>query len=294
MPPFEDVRRARGVAVFAFVAAIAAIAVGGVAVIAALPELAAEARQREVPGALALTGDVVRIAIILGVVILWLGGLRARDVGLVWDRLPPALVFTLLLWGSAQAIGLLSDWIDDGVIAPHQDWDERGVPTVLGRLLTQMLSVALIEEAAYRGFLMPQVYLWLGAVSPPLRLGLAVGLSQALFAAIHGPFLLFIGVPRSELPIFLAIVLLAGIFFCWIYLRTNNLFLAVGTHGLMTAPTLMFASVIGGPIIVAVCALVLTLWWTRPGGHRSGHQGYTSRDYETRESASGSSPDPQA
>lgn len=54
---------------------------------------------------------------------------------------------------------------------------------------------------------------------------------------------------------------LLGVVFALVYLRTGNLFIAVGLHALVNAPTLLFAgSSIPAMVMLAMVALVLLIW----------------------------------
>ena len=103
------------------------------------------------------------------------------------------------------------------------------------------LGNALFEEIAYRGFLFPQLYLRLaGCGSARKRLGLALLISQGLFALSHIPNRIYLGMTPSEIALDLLMLLGWGTIYTLIYLRTDNLFIVVGIHALGNTPTTLF------------------------------------------------------
>jgi membrane protease YdiL (CAAX protease family) len=175
-------------------------------------------------------------------VVLYRGRLRPFDVGMIPAHIPTAVVWTLGLWGAAQAIHLLISLLSSGAVVVHPDW---GNPLfMIGLILTQIVGNALFEEIAYRGFLFPQTYLHLGKLRPRLllRLGTALLLSQGLFALSHVPNRIYLGMSAGEIAVDTLLLLAWGVLYTLIYLRTDNLFLVVGIHALGNAPSTLFST----------------------------------------------------
>lgn len=259
--PLETARRATGVSLAIFVALNLALATLGVAALAVLPNLG-DLLWPEALGLLLAIGAVLRVVVGVGVLILWLGKLGFEDVGLVRGRLGPGIALSALIWGIAQAIALGLAVASTGAVQLHPSWsDAAAAGPVLGRLAGQILAVALIEEISFRGYLLPQIYLYLAdhwPDRPDPRRYVALALSQGLFTVLHLPFLLHVGLPPADLPIVLPLIFGFGLFFSAVYLRTGNLFFAIGVHGLVTAPTPLF--VWGGiPAVPIVSGTILVL-----------------------------------
>jgi hypothetical protein len=187
--------------------------------------------------------NLLALLVVIGGLLMRWGGLRGYDLGLLPQRLPAALLVTGVVWLVAQAAHAAFGLLADGDLALHPAWMQVGAPVLLGSLLSQLLGTALFEEIAYRGFLLPQAYLRLARYvpAPVLRLALALLLSQVLFALLHIPNRLYLGTPLPLLLPDLAALLLWGCLYAVIYLKTDNLFLAVGVHALANAPTTLFA-----------------------------------------------------
>lgn len=183
--------------------------------------------------------NLIGIFFLIMVIIARYGDLRGSDIGWTDRHLPIGIGLTALFWGAAQLIHLIAGWLQNGVIRLHPAWDDPGA--VVGALLTQIFGVALFEEIAYRGFLFPQLYLRREG-SPWARMIWALVVSQAIFALSHLPNRLYRGLTLGEIALDLPMLMGWGIFYALIYLRTDNLFLAVGAHALGNAPTTWFAT----------------------------------------------------
>ncbi len=80
---------------------------------------------------------------------------------------------------------------------------------------------------------------------PALLVGVAT--SQAIFAATHIPQRLHHGVAGAELALHLVGLWCFGVALTAVWLRTRNLWIAVGVHALSNSPTFLFApAALGG------------------------------------------------
>jgi hypothetical protein len=240
----DPIRRARRGAVAAFVVAhvlLAAVINLGLFAGGALRPLASAT------GGL-FTGSLVANWLFIGclvlIVILGIGRLRLYDVGLMPRHIPPAFTFALALWGAAQVIHLVAGLLTRGTIALNPLWTTVGVGFLIGLLVAQVLGNALFEEIAYRGFLFPQSFLKLTRWREfhARRLIIALIISQGIFALVHIPNRLYLGLSAGDILVDLLMLLGWGILFALIYMRTDNLFIAVAVHALGNAPTTLFAT----------------------------------------------------
>ncbi len=189
--------------------------------------------------------NVIFLVIIVGGVMFIRGGLRLYDVGLIMRRLGGGVVFTLAFWGAAQLVHLLAGLLYRGYVAFSPALNDPGF--MIGLVLAQIFGNALFEEIAYRGFLFPQLYLWLGERqrNPWKRLGLALLISQGAFALSHIPNRIYLGMTPDAIAFDLLLLLTWGVFYTIIYLRTDNLFVVVGAHAMGNVPTTLFATAPG-------------------------------------------------
>lgn len=169
------------------------------------------------------------------------GGLRARDLGLT-SPLPRAVLFTALLWALTQ-VGLAIWQIGTvGQISWNGAWREPGATFVLGELISQLFGNALFEETVWRGFIFVQLFSLLKQRGVKRALPKSLLISQGLFALTHIPFqLLNWGSTWAELPFWLLATGVAGAIFAVVYIKTQNLFIAVGFHAIFNEPTQLFA-----------------------------------------------------
>jgi membrane protease YdiL (CAAX protease family) len=191
-----------------------------------------------------LVVGLVLIAVLIGGVCLRFGRLRAYDIGWIPAHLPAGLALTALVWVLAQLIHLAAGGLHNGAPAWSPLLAQQGVLAMLGVLIGQLLGNALFEELAYRGFLFPQLYLRIhgDGEQPWRRFLITLLLSQAIFALIHIPNRLYMGMTPAEIAADLPLLLCWGVLFTLVYLRTDNLFIVTGIHALGNAPTTLFAT----------------------------------------------------
>jgi hypothetical protein len=180
--------------------------------------------------------------------------LRPSDVGLDWSRLGQGLLLTALLWLATQAIVLLINALNGDI---HLDplWKERGVTTVIGWLIAQLLGNAFYEEVLYRGFYLSQFYLKIHEANERRRLAWAILAMLGLFILSHIPNRIFHGYSLADIPLDFALLFAWGLFFTAIYLISGNLFLAIGVHALINRPAMITEATF------PVQALIFILTW---------------------------------
>lgn len=161
-------------------------------------------------------------------------------------------------------------WLNMGEVPINPRWAERGVTVVIGALIAQLFGNALAEEIIYRGFLLPQTWLKLRGglpARPGWRLVLAILISQSIFALSHIPNRIFNGMTPAEMLPDMLMLLVFGAYYAFLYLRTGNLFIAVGVHALANAPTSIVQSDLPAPLLM-VLALIVALAWPKVRGER--------------------------
>jgi uncharacterized protein len=196
-----------------------------------------------------LTGTLivglVMIALLICGVCLRFGKLRPYDIGWIPAHLRTGIIFTLALWAAAQVVHLSAGWMARSDVALAPAIHMQGFGALLGVLVGQLFGNALFEELAYRGFLFPQLYLRIhgSGERPWLRFVITLLISQALFALVHIPNRLYMGMTLAEIAPDLAMLIGWGVLFTLVYLRTDNLFIVTGIHALGNAPTTLFSSI---------------------------------------------------
>ena len=240
---------------------------------------------------LTFLNSLVLFMVMVGGLLFGIVKLKPREVGLRLSDLPLGIVVTALTWITIQLVALVLNMAAFGQVMIDRSWlVPLGTTSLLGTLLFgQLLGNALFEEVTFRGFLLPQCYFRLRSLQqhPRTRVLVALLASQLLFALYHIPVMLSNGVSLIQLPLALLPILLIGLLLAVIYLRTRNLFLAVGLHALNDAPTVLFSPTflsndLLGLVIVLVFATLLLLFWPRFTKRRSmaqaAQEGWRLRD----------------
>jgi CAAX protease family protein len=125
-----------------------------------------------------LVANFISLAVVVGLVLCLIGGLRLSDLGLRGSDVPIAVVLTISAWIGVNAIEAAWQAVADGA--------------VIGALLAQLFGNALYEEILFRGVLLRQTYWRLETtrLTNLQTLAIAIAISQSLFALIHLPILL--------------------------------------------------------------------------------------------------------
>ena len=113
---------------------------------------------------------------------------------------------------------------------------------MFGELISQLFGNALFEEIVWRGFIFVQLFLLFERRNVGRTLLKALFISQGLFALMHIPLqLVHFDVSGFSLLFWLLATGIAGAIFAIIYVKTGNLYIAVGFHALFNEPTQLFA-----------------------------------------------------
>lgn len=194
-----------------------------------------------------------------GGVVFGLGRLRPADLGLGREGLAQAVVVVGGLWVLGQLMAAAAALATGAPLEPHPAWGRQGVAGPLLWAGVMFLATAPYEEIAFRGFLYPQLFLKARG-GPRLRFWTALLVSQLLFAAAHLPaHILMRGLSGAVLWRAVFFQGLGGVVMLLAYLRTRNLWIAIGLHGLVNAPTPLFAQTV--PWEIGLLALLLA--WPR-------------------------------
>lgn len=196
--------------------------------------------------------------------------LRPRDIGLEPGKLARGVVVVAALWAALQLGLALLALLDDGVLRPAPHWLRPSAPAApLGFLAAMLLVMTAVEEATYRGFVLPQLWLHLPG-GPRVRTWGAVVGSALLFALVHVPNrMILYGLEGAGMAASLAALVVYGIFMAVVYLRTANLWVAGGVHALMNAPTPLVAAPVPPLLVLVPLVLVLVVLWPKlPGAAR--------------------------
>jgi hypothetical protein len=216
-----------------------------------------------------ITREFVLSLVAIGVLLLLIplaSRIKLDDVGLHRDYLGRGIGVVAMIWGASQVIGVLPRVVANRPVLLDRDFEFGSRWEMAGQFLTA-LGNATFEEIAFRGFLLVQLHLLInrGDRNDEGRSAWA-----AIITAVVANLAMLPGtLPYPSLEIAATdqgILLLGGIFLCWLYLRTRNLFFVIGVHALLIAPSPVVAGPRGGvdwyqPLVVAVLAALWALLW---------------------------------
>ncbi len=207
---------------------------------------------------------LIALAILCFIIFGW-GHLKPREVGFRKAALKPALAFFLGFWLVAQVCFALLSWFRTGTLEWNIVW-AQGWPAAVGFLLAHLFGTAVYEDLAFRGFMLPQLYLKFGG-SPDNQtrrhLVYAILVSQVAFSLVHIPTLIFQDANIGLIIARLGVCLLLGVIMALLYIRTSNLFLIVVIHALIDTNTSLFNGIedsMEHAVYVALMILVLIIW----------------------------------
>jgi hypothetical protein len=204
---------------------------------------------------------LVMLAVVVAVPLWFVRELKPRHLGLDRRALPVGVAGILSLWVGLQLVGAAVAGLS-GSITFSRSWQALGVAGWTKALVPELLGSALGEEVYYRGLLLAQGYLVAKRFANDRRVALVASLVvvQAWFAAVHIPARLVQGTPLP-LPADILGVFLLGVVFALVYLRTGNLFLAVGVHALTNDPAPLFVDPpLARAIVLGLTVLLLVVW----------------------------------
>ena len=210
--------------------------------------------------------------VLIGIgIILCAGKLKKGDIGIRFSVLSQAILTTLCLWAAIQLVGLIINVALGNGLVLDSVWQERGWTVILGALIAQLFGNSLLEEIEYRGFLLPQFFLKFKSLASHRnhRIAAAVVVSQLVFSLSHIANRLYLGMPFSEWPLGFFTLLGIGVLFAFVYLRTGNLFIAVGVHSLTNSPVSLFISQEAAGNIALALGLILVFVWRKSWSRRS-------------------------
>jgi membrane protease YdiL (CAAX protease family) len=123
-------------------------------------------------------------------VLLWYEKLSLQDIGLVWRKLPFAMLLWVAIWLLVQGIELVAGLLLQGNAEIDPAWSGGGL-VVIALLVGHLLGTALYEEMAFRGFLLRQCFLNLRRCTKNrlvLSAAVAILVSQLAFTLFHVPW----------------------------------------------------------------------------------------------------------
>jgi membrane protease YdiL (CAAX protease family) len=206
--------------------------------------------------------------IVMLLLILPVGRIRLDDLGLNRDYLGRGIGVVAMIWGASQVLGVIPRVVANRAVLLDRDFEYGSRWDLAGQFLTA-LGNATLEELAFRGFLLVQLYLLFNRNSGDKERGVTWATLLTVLIADLATLPRALPYPSPDIAATdQAILLVSSLFFCWLYLRTRNLFFVIGVHGLLLAPSAIVAGPRGGgswyhPLVIAILASLWALLWPR-------------------------------
>ena len=200
--------------------------------------------------------------------VMYAGSISLQDAGLALSDLRRALVVLLVVASGIQLGLVASALIADGELhAGPAIHDDPG--NVAGNVIAQLLGTALVEEVAFRGFLLRQLVIRARDRYGDRRgLALAVSAAALLFALYHIPQRMSLGLRGFDLIGSLAVVWFGGVLASYLYLRSGSLGIVIVLHALFNYAAPLVASPAPEQWILGVLVLVVIGWLERDARRR--------------------------
>ena len=195
---------------------------------------------------------VVLVVAVIGVA----GRLRPSHLGLSASGLAETGPVLLAVWLAVQVAGLA---LSPGGAGPAVPPDAS---VALGRGLQAVFGSGLIEEVFYRGFLLTQIYAHLkGRIDVERALVAAVVSTSVYFGVSHVPAGVAMGLSGPDVAGYVVHCALVGTLFAGLFLRSGNLYLAVGAHALLNEPVPLSAPAVDPALLTLIALCLVVLAW---------------------------------
>jgi len=216
--------------------------------------------------------NIPLILVTVAGILLWYEKLRLQDIGIVFGKLPLAIVFGVSAWTIIQGTESIVGVLIKGRTGIIPDWRQNSL-AILGLLIGHLFGTALWEEITFRGFLLKQCFLRLSGRTGNKALVTisSILVSQLVFMLFHIPWKLMNFESYPKMFGELAGILLTGIIYAILYLRTDNLFLVMIFHALGNASTPLTMPVIGTNNILLLFMILIMAFWPLIGRWDKGH-----------------------
>ncbi len=178
---------------------------------------------------------VVSIGVYIYGLVILRGHQSWKQIGLDPQQIKQGAIVLGILWMILNVFFLLWNFIRHGAIVWAYNSYEAGIPLLLGNFIAQITGVGIIEEVMFRGYLWPQVYKKFNAKYPTrkkLTVTISMFLINIIFALFHIPVRITQGYLGWHLILNLALIVGIGVSVSFIYLLTENLWIAIGFHAL--------------------------------------------------------------
>ncbi len=206
----------------------------------------------------------LKTAFVVAGIIFWIARFRPFHLGMAWKNIKMGLLTTFFFWSMLQITQITYNYLSQGRIGFLNGWNQEHLILVLGTFVVYTLTKALFDEITYRGLLMPQFHLKLQRylnLPDHVTLALALFLSQAFYIIIQLPILNAGDTTEISSALTFTSVFFLSILNALIYLRTKNLYIAIGLHTLWFNPAFIVTPSVPHTFVLVIFAIGFILLW---------------------------------
>jgi membrane protease YdiL (CAAX protease family) len=234
------------------------------------------------PGiALNLVVGLTGFVLLVGGGLFWLARVAPADIGLRASPMPAAASALVAVWLTVQAtLVVIALSLGDGPRLAAGWLDLTEALASIRAWIGQLAGVALLEEVAWRGFVLRQLAAGWFRGPPARRWAFAILASSVLFAITHVPNLGLISqVPAGDMPGELGRIFLVSLVLSSVFVATGNLWFTIGVHALANEPLpLIGTAAEAAAVLTLAVALVFAggWWWLARSRGREAQRGPTT------------------
>ena len=208
--------------------------------------------------------SLLKVAFIILGVVFWIGKFTPHHIGATLSDFSAGMISAFFLWAVLQlGMVLISSLSPEGLTFLT---GQSGVNPLflLGTFVLFALSKALYDEIIYRALVLPQFLIKARRfinLPPAATLTIAVLGSQIIYLIIQLPLISMVHNDGSSLTLTLLSFFLLSVLNAVVFLRTHNIFIAVGIHALWFYPLFVVnTSIPQEYLLVAIGLGLIALW----------------------------------
>ena len=208
--------------------------------------------------------SMVKLFFIVFGVVFWIGQFNKWHLGLNITNFKTSILSTFFLWVFLQAaLMLFSVFSNQENLFLSSQNIERFL-LLLGSFFVFAITKALYDEIVYRSLILPQFHLKIQRfvnVSPKVALVIAILISQIIYLIIQTPLISIGDISTFNMAFTFGALFVLGILNSLVYLRTKNIYVAVGIHTLWFYPMFIVEASLPHMLILAGLVSAFIIVW---------------------------------
>ncbi len=207
---------------------------------------------------------LLKTAFVVFGVVFWIGGFRARHLGLGWKNFKKGLLVTFFLWAMLQIVQVTYGALTSSQLENWRVWDQTGSLKIVSGFVLYAIGKALFDEIIYRGLFLPQLHLKCRRyikLDDRITLALAIVISQSIYLIVQLPLISLLMTTDISSALTLTSLFFLSILNSLIYLRTRNLYITIGLHALWFHPIFVAAPSVPHTFVLVLLAIGFILIW---------------------------------